>query len=139
LYRALHARFDLVFNDVTDRDAGFYQLVEGNPRTWWGPADFARHDRYVAGFVRRTRTPVVLWQLPLGDTLLNDTWGRYRDNRLQWWLGRGGRAHLRATREAGVVGLLFGGGADGTTSDQTDGGFFYHLARAYAAHPLPLG
>jgi hypothetical protein len=86
-----------------------------------------------------TRTRVVLWQLPLGDTRLNDTWGHYRDNRLQWWLDDASGAHLRATRSAGVVGLLFGGGATGTTSDQSDGGFFYRLARAYESHPLSLG
>jgi hypothetical protein len=28
---------------------------------------------------------VELWQLPLGKTRPNDTWGHYRDNRLQWW------------------------------------------------------
>jgi hypothetical protein len=55
-YRSLHARFDVVFNDVTDRDADFYKVIEGNPYTWWGPADFARHDRYIAGFTRRTHT-----------------------------------------------------------------------------------
>ncbi len=96
-YESLHARFDLVFNDVTDRDAGFYQHVEGNSHTWWGPADFARHDRYIAGFTRRTHTAVVLWQLPVGDTHENDTWDHFRDNRLQWWFGRGSAAHLRAT------------------------------------------
>jgi hypothetical protein len=136
-YRSLRARFDLVFNDVTDRDAGFYQRVEGNPDTGWGPADFGRHDRYVAGFTRRTHVPVVLWQLPLGNTTLDDTWGHYRDNRVQWWLGS--RAHLQATHQSGVIGLLFGGGADGTTSAHTDGGLFYRLARGYEAHPLPLG
>jgi hypothetical protein len=47
--------------------------------------------------------------------------------------------HLKATRDAGVVGLLFGGGADGTTQATTDGGFFYRLARRYEAHPLTLG
>jgi hypothetical protein len=137
-YEALHARFDLVFNDVTDRDAGFYQYVEGNPNTWWGSADFRRLDVYIAGFTRRTQTPVVLWQLPLGDTMLNNTWGHYGDNRLQWWLDDPSGPHLRATRDAGVIGLLFGGGAAGTTSDQTDGGFFYRLARRYEAHPLAL-
>jgi hypothetical protein len=80
----------------------------------------------------------VLWQLPLGNTSLNNTWGHYRDNRVQWWLGASGRRHLRATRDAGVIGLLFGGGAEGTTSAQTDGGLFYRLARRYEAHPLPL-
>jgi hypothetical protein len=137
-YAALGTRFDLVFNDVTDRDAGFYQHVEGNPHTAWGPADFHRHDAYIAGFTRRTHTPVVLWQLPLGNTTLNDTWTHYRDNRLQWWLENPAGPHLRATRNAGVIGLLFGGGAAGTTSDQSDGGFFYRLARRYEAHPLAL-
>jgi hypothetical protein len=137
-YESLHARFDLVFNDVTDRDAGFYQHVENNPHTAWGPADFRRLNAYLAGFTRRTKTPVVLWQLPLGDTKLNNTTGHYRDNRLQWWLDDPSGAHLRATRDAGVVGLLFGGGAAGTTSDSTDGGFFYRLARRYEAHPLSL-
>ncbi|MGZ4169451.1 MAG: hypothetical protein ACXVFO_20835 [Solirubrobacteraceae bacterium] len=138
-YASLHAHFDLVFHDVTDRDAGFYAKVENNPHTWWGPADFRRLDAYLAGFTRRTHTAVVLWQLPLGDTRLNDTWGHYRDNRLQWWLDDPSGAHLRASRNAGVVGLLFGGGATGTTSDQSDGGFFYRLARGYEAHPLSLG
>ena len=115
-YASLHAHFNLVFNDVTDRDAGFYQQVENNPKTWWGPADFRRHDAYLASFTHRTHTPVVLWQLPLGNTTLNNTWGHYQDNRLQWWLDDPADAHLRATRNAGVVGLLFGGGADGTTT-----------------------
>lgn len=137
-YASLHARFDLVFNDVTDRDAGFYRVIEGNPRTAWGPADFRRHDAYIAGFTRRARTPVVLWQLPLGNSLLPDTWTHFRDNRVQWWLVDASRRHLRATRDAGVIGLLFGGGADGTTSAQTDGGLFYRLARGYLAHPLAL-
>ena len=82
---------------------------------------------------------MVLWQLPVGDTRLNDTWGHYRDNRLQWWLDNPTGGHLKATRDAGVVGLLFGGGADGTTTSQTDGGFSYRLARVYLAHPLQLG
>src|SRR5207302_2577781 len=38
-YASLQVPFDLVFNDVTDRDAGFYRVIEGNPRTGWGPAD----------------------------------------------------------------------------------------------------
>jgi hypothetical protein len=137
-YESLAAPFDLVFSDVSDRDAGFYQRVEGNPRTWWGPADYARHDRYIAGFTTRTRTAVVLWQLPVGDTRLNNTWDHYRDNRLQWWLGPGSAAHLQATRDSGVIGLLFGAGAAGNTTPQTDGGFFYRFARGYEGHPLGL-
>jgi hypothetical protein len=137
-YKALHAHFDLVFNDVADRDSGFYRVIYGNPHTAWGPADFRRHDAYIAGFTRRTGVPVVIWQIPLGNTTLNDTWGHFRDTRVQWWLGSGSAPHLRATRDAGVIGLLFGGGADGTTSANTDGGLFYRLAGTYLAHPLAL-
>jgi hypothetical protein len=138
-YESLGTRFDLVFNDVTDRDAGFYKVIEGNPNTAWTAPDFRRHDAYIAGFTRRTGTPVVLWQLPLGNTFLNNTWDHFRDNRVQWWLGSGSGPHLRATEAAGVIGLLFGGGADGTTSAQTDGGLFFRLSRQYLEHPLALG
>lgn len=137
-YEALGVHFDLVFNDLTNRDAGFYRTVLHNPSTAWAPADFQRHDAYIGGFTRRTRTPVVLWQLPLGNSNLDETPGHYTDNRVQWWLEDPGEVHLRATREAGVIGLLFGGGAPGTTSAQTDGGFFYRLARRYVAAPLAL-
>lgn len=138
-YESLHAHFDLVFNDVTDRDADYYKIVEHNPDTWWGPANFERENDYIAGFTRRTGTPVVLWQLPVGNTSLNDTWEHYRDDRLQWWFGPGSAARLRATRDAGVIGMLFGAGATGCTTPQSDGGFFYRLARQYESDPLSLG
>ncbi len=134
-YESLRAHFDLVFNDVLDRDAGFYRVIYGNPHVSWELADFQRHDVYIAGFTRRTHVPMVLWQLPLGNTTLNDTWTHFRDNRVQWWLGNGSEPHLRATRNAGVIGLLFGGGASGTTSVQTDGGLFFRLAGAILGAP----
>ncbi len=137
-YSSLRSHFDLVFNDVTDRDAGFYKVIEGNPNTAWRAGDFRRHDAYIAGFTRRVHLPVVLWQLPVGDTYLNNTWDHFRDNRLQWWLADPSGRHLRATRDAGVIGLLFGGGAGGTTGPDTDRGFFWRLARRYEAHPMPL-
>jgi hypothetical protein len=86
---------------------------------------------------------------------MDNTWGHYQDNHVQWLLGRDGRKHLRALRDAGAIGFLFGGGADGTTcacdgrgdgttnpapidgnarksySAADDGGYFRHQARAY--------
>jgi hypothetical protein len=38
----------------------------------------------------------------------------------------------------GAVAFLFGGGADGTTSADTDGGYFYKRARKYYGEPLRL-
>jgi hypothetical protein len=130
-YRSLHARFDIAFTDVADRDAGFKEHVDGNPKTWWGPADFHRNARYLGTFSRAARLRIAIWQIPLGNTSLPDTWGRYRDNRVRWWLEDPTRAHLKEAEQAGVVALLFGGGADGTTSAKTDGGFFYGKAKAY--------
>jgi hypothetical protein len=136
-YRSLHARFGVVFNDVADRDAGFRRHVLGdNGASAWTADDFHRHDRYIRGFTRRTKTKVALWQIPLGNPKLSDTWTHYRDNRVDWWLGAHRAAHLRAARRAGIVAFLFGGGADGTTQPQTDGGHFYRLARSYLRHPL---
>jgi hypothetical protein len=138
-YRSLGARFDYVFNDVDDRDAGFNEHVLGDGgRSRWDEGDFHRHARFIKGFTRRVRKPVVIWQIPVGNSTLPDTWGRYRDSRVEWWLGESRDEHLREARDAGIVALLFGGGADGTTSPDTDGGLFFRLAREYLAKPLPL-
>jgi hypothetical protein len=136
--RSLGARFDLVFNDVADRDDGFREKVLGERPVvhHWGPGDAARHLRWVRGVTRATRTPMVLWQLPLGNRRLPNTPKRYRDNRVDLLIGS--RAALHRVRAAGIVALLFGGGADGCTTAQTDGGHFFRLARAYARRPLTV-
>jgi hypothetical protein len=136
-YSALRAHFDLSFEDFSDRDAGFYEKQQGNGKTWFTPADFRRHLLYGATFVRAAKLRMVAWQIPLGNTFLDDTWGHYRDNRVQWLLGAGNRAHLRAYADAGYIGFMFGGGADGTTSASTDGGYFYKRLRAYSPLRLP--
>ena len=157
-YLALHAKFDLSFEDYSDRDAGFYEKNQGNAKTWFTRADFHRHLLYGATFVKLTGLRMAAWQIPLGNTLMSamdDTWGHFQDNRVQWLLGDGGRAHLRAYVNAGYVGFLFGGGADGTTcacdgrhdgvtnptpingntrpslTADDDGGYFRAQARAY--------
>ena len=157
-YRGLRARFDVAFEDFSDRDAGFYEKVQGNPRTWFKPADFHRHLLYGQTFVRLAGVRLAAWQIPLGNTVMramNDTWGHYQDNRVQWLLGEQGRARLRAYARAGYVGFFFGGGADGTTcacdaqrdgvtnpapidgntkrslSADDDGGYFRSRVRAY--------
>jgi hypothetical protein len=130
-YRSLHAHFDLAFEDFSDRDAGYYEKVEGNPNTWFTPVDFHRNLLYGATFVKLTGLRMVAWQIPLGNLQLDDTPGHYRDNRVQWLLGSAGRAHLKAYIAAGYAGFLFGGGASGTTSGTTDGGYFFSRVRAY--------
>jgi hypothetical protein len=117
-YRALHANFDVAFEDFSDRDAGFYAAQQGNSKTWFTPADFARHLLFAKTFVRLAGVRMVGWQIPLGNTVMramDNTWDHYQDNRVQWLLGPGSRARLRAYAAAGFVGFLFGRGADGAT------------------------
>ena len=165
-YEALRARFDVAFEDFSDRDAAFYAIQEHNPNTWMKPADFARQILYAATFVRLTGLRMVGWQIPLGNTVMraeNNTWDHYQDNRVQWLLGPDSHAHLRAYVAAGYIAFLFGRGADGNTcacdadhdgvtnpppidtnirsslSADDDGGYFKAQAAAYyQAGPIQL-
>jgi hypothetical protein len=167
-YRSLKASFDMTFAEFSDRDSAFKQIVYGDGgASWWNAADFRRDARFDRVYSRATRQRIVKWQIPLGNTLMramDDTWGHYRDNRVQWLLGSsGGRKHLRTYADAGVIALLFGGGADGTTcacdargdgvtnpppqhgntrpslSADDDGGYFRdRVRRYYRAGPIRL-
>jgi hypothetical protein len=159
--RSLGASFDLVFTDPSDRDAAFKQIVYGDGgASWWDATDYQRFDQYVGDFVRGTGLRMVLWQTPLGNTkmrAMNNTWGHYQDNHVEWWFDDATAAHLASTVSSGVVAILFGGGAGGTTaatdamgdgvtnpsaingnnlasySADDDGGYFRHQVNAYYA------
>ena len=158
---SLGADFDLSFGDPADRDADFDRIINGDGgHSWWDATDYARWNRWIGRFVRASGLRMVLWQIPLGNTKMravNNTWGHYQDNHVEWWLGEGNAANLQATMDAGVIALLYGGGADGTTSAadamgdgltnpapingnglssysaDDDGGYFRHQANAYYA------
>ncbi|UUY06047.1 hypothetical protein LRS13_11185 [Svornostia abyssi] len=168
-YRSLGAPFDAVFAEFTDRTSGYRQIRDGVPaaEAWWDRTDFARHVRFLRRVSTGVRLPLVLWQIPLGNTLmrtLNNAPHHYQDNRVQWLLDpANGYRKLRSYRDAGVVALLFGPGQgddthaadrarDGVTnpapitgnrrratSADDDGGYFRNRARAYARRgPLSL-
>jgi len=158
---SLGADFDLSFGDPADRDADFDRIINGDGgHSWWDATDYARWNRWIGRFVRASGLRMVLWQIPLGNTKMravDNSWGHYQDNHVEWWLGDGNAANLQATMDAGVIALLYGGGADGTTSAaddmgdgltnpapingnslssysaDDDGGYFRHQASAYYA------
>jgi hypothetical protein len=161
VFQGLGANFDLVFTEVSDRDAAFKQFVYNDRgRSWWDNDDFTRHIRFLSRFVELTQKRAVVWQIPLGNTrmrAMNNTWDHYQDTRVEWLLDDPTRAHLRAYVEAGAIAFLFGRGADGATdaidaandgvtdpppingndrpslSAADDGGYFHERARAYYA------
>lgn len=157
--RAAAPGFEVVFAEFNDRTAGYAQARGAGPEAWWDAADFRRHVRFLRGVHTIDRRPIVLWQIPLGNTVMrsmNNTPRHYQDNRVQWLLSpRDNYAHLRSYRAAGAVAFLFGSGqgddthasdaaGDGVTnprpitgnrrratSADDDGGYFHQRARAY--------
>jgi hypothetical protein len=160
-YQSLGARFDVSFAEFTDRDAGFKQAEYGDGgASWFTADDYRRHATWIGAFVRTARLRVVLWQIPFGNTKMravNNTWNHYQDNKVEWLLDDPSRSHLDTYRRAGVVALLYGRGAGGTTcpcdanndgvtnppaingnnrtslNADDDGGFFRERAAAYYA------
>jgi hypothetical protein len=131
-YRSLGARFDLVFGEMDDRDAGFNETVNGDGgASWWTSADYRRHVRFFARFVDIAQRRVVIWQIPVGSRGLDNTYQRYRDNKVETLLRDPDRHWLKRYVRAGVIGFLFGAGADAATSPDADGGFFYESAARY--------
>lgn len=166
-YKSLGAAFDLAFTDASDRDAGFYQYIYGDGgAAWWDAGDYARNVRFLAKFTAVTGKRVVVWQIPYGNTkmrAMDNTWDHFQDNHVEWLLDDPARARLIDYVNAGVIGFLFGRGADGATcncdaagdgltdpapvngntvvslSADDDGGFFDQKAAAYyATGALPL-
>ena len=133
-YRSLHARYDVLFSELADRDAGYAQVNDGQ-ELWWDAADF-RHDvQFLTSLHHAVRLPIVLWQIPVGNTLMramNNTPHHFQDNKVQFLLGQGSRPHLRSYVRAGVTALLFGSGhSEGTCScDAADDGI---------TNPVPIG
>ena len=165
-YTSLQTNFDIAFVDQTDRDAGYKQVVNGDPNGWYDATDYANTLRYYTAFVGVAQKRLVVWQIPFGNTkmrAMNNTTNHYQDNHVEWLLDDVGGTHLSDYINSGVVAFLFGGGATGTTcacdaagdgitnpaaingnnltslTADDDGGFFRHKAAAYyAAGPLAL-
>lgn len=162
-YLQLNARFDFIFAEFSDRDSGFKEAQYGDGgASWWTPETFQRQLVFLRELRRRLGLDLVLWQIPYGNTLMraqDNTWNHYQDNKVQSLLGED-RTLLTQYRDAGVVALLFGRGADGATdaSDANadgvtnpapingnvrpslnaddDGGYFRERAAAYYGQPL---
>ena len=104
---------------MSDRDAAFKDKIYGDGgASWWDEGDFARHAGYLARFTASTGLRTVLWQIPQGNTVMramDNTWGHFQDNKVEWLLGDPGLTRLREYVAAGVIALLFGRGADGAT------------------------
>jgi hypothetical protein len=118
------AQGDFIATDPCDRDAGFYDTKGQNK--WW---DDAKARAYLAWSKQLSQTiglPNIMWQIPVGNMAQNNTSEHWKDNRVDWLF-----AHMQETADAHVVALLFGAGAAGQTTPESDGGNLIQKTRSY--------
>ncbi len=127
-------RSDLLVVEWSDRDAG------RGIRPWWDDSDrsLPRPNRAILwenALSMAAGKRLLLWQVPVGNMNLDDTCKRYRDNRAAYLFN-----HPRDLADAGVIGILFGGGDGCSTQVDTDGGYVRSRGEtAYAAPNTPQG
>lgn len=105
--------YDLLFNDVLDRDAGSRR----NGTLWWDADNavqptFHRWESFLSRIVAQLHLPAVVWQVPIGNQyfLTSDgSRGHTQDNRVQYFFD-----HAAELRDIGVWAVLFGAGSPGT-------------------------
>jgi hypothetical protein len=113
-----NSTYDLLFNDVSDRDAAYYKYVYNNPYTWWDRLNvtypnFHRWESFIGVASQAAGRPVIVWQIPEGNQYfdtVNNTSGHYQDNRAEYFFG-----HISELANSGIIGLLFGAGNGGST------------------------
>jgi hypothetical protein len=128
------AQSDLLVVEWSDRDAG------SGLRPWWDDSDResprpTRAILWANALSHAARKRLFLWQMPVGNMALDNTCDHYQDNRAAYAYN-----HPRDLFEAGISGVLFGGGAGCMTQVWTDSGFVASQgAIAYNAPPPPAG
>jgi hypothetical protein len=103
--------WDVVFNDLDDHDAAWWEAQGGNH--WWDPTNrtfpnFARYLSWVSELHAKTGRQQVAWQVPEGNQYfltMNNTCGHYQDNVAPYFIG-----NPQSLFNAGLVAVLFGAG-----------------------------
>jgi hypothetical protein len=116
---------DFVVSDTADRDAGYYES-QGRDTWWHDDVDAQQYLDWVRDVAESICRPGVIWQIPVGNMSLDNTTDHWQDTRLDWLF-----AHLPAVGQAHIAALLFGAGAGGMTTPETDGGNLVAQTTAY--------
>jgi hypothetical protein len=139
---------DFVVVETSDRDAGYYQIVESMDR-WWDPTDTTTPDyqqdlTWIKALTEALNVPALYWQTPLGNATCTNTNNSYKDNRVDYFFGgsasqvESGAAvtvpsHWSELAASHVIGVAFGAGAGSQTTPDNDGGYFVSKVNAYAS------
>jgi hypothetical protein len=139
---------DFVVVETSDRDAGYYQVVQSRD-TWWDPTDatlptFHQDLTWIKALTEALGVPALYWQTPLGNAAQNNTANHYKDNRVDYFFGgsasrpESGAAvtvppHWGDLAAAHVIGVAFGAGAGDQTMPDSDGGNLVAKTKAYVS------
>jgi hypothetical protein len=137
---------DFVVVETSDRDAGYYQVVQ-NRDTWWDPTDTTLPDyqqdlTWIKALTEALGVPALYWQTPLGNAAQTNAANHYQDNRVDYFFGGSASqvesaapvtvpSHWSELAAAHVVGVAFGAGAGDQTDPDTDGGNLAAKTKAY--------
>ncbi|MGW1762260.1 RICIN domain-containing protein [Streptomyces mirabilis] len=118
---------DFLVADVVDRDAGWYaKSANGGRDTFWNDQKATAALGWYKTMAESVGKPVVLWQIPLGNMAQNNTFGHYKDDKVDWLL-----SHMDQVANAHVAALLFGPGQQEQTTVESDGGNLVNKTIAY--------
>ncbi|GAB2829246.1 RICIN domain-containing protein [Lentzea nigeriaca] len=118
---------DFLATDVSDRDAGWYaQPAHGGRDYFWTDQKAAAQLAFYKTMAESVGKPVVLWQIPLGNAAQNNTFGHYKDDKVDWLF-----SHLDQVANSHIAALLFGPGQQEQTTVESDGGNLINKTIAY--------
>lgn len=112
------SNYNLLFNDVSNGDAGYYSTVMHDSSGWWDALNvtfpnFHRWEQYLGTITSQLAKSAFVWQIPLGNQWFdteNNTNGHYQDNKISYFFN-----HMAELSRIKVTGLLFGSGVSGST------------------------
>jgi hypothetical protein len=124
---ASDADFDVV--ETSDRDAGYYASI-GRMTAWDSTnttlPDFHQDFAWATALAEAVGKPNLWWQTPLGNSMQNNTTNHWQDNRVEYFFG-----HMNEMAAAHGIGVVYGAGASGQTTPESDGGYFVSESKAY--------
>jgi len=130
---------DFITLEVSDRDAGFYEVL-GKEDKYWDETNtvlpnYENYIQWASAVIDRRKKPGLLWQLPLGvpSSTPGGITGHYRDNRVHFFFN-----NVQYLIDIGAFGMVFGAGAAGQTIISTDGFQYRDASAKYNANPVEI-
>jgi hypothetical protein len=123
------AEGDFVAVESSDRDAGYYESVGQN--RWWDATNqripnFHQAFQWAKALAEKVVRPILWWQMPVGNMNLAGGADHWKDNRLDYFFD-----HMEEVAAAHGFAVVYGAGAGGQTTPETDGGHLVSRVQQY--------